>query len=194
METKPIDQRRIANRGLIWAVFISGHGSNLQALLDAEPKIQIGLVVSSKADALGIERAHRAGVPVIILPKDIPWNDLSAELKKRNIDRIFLAGFMRMIPASFVEAWSEKILNLHPSLLPNYKGLRAIERSYEDGAAMGVTIHWVTPELDGGPILIQQEVLSQEFVRKLSFEDAREKLRQVENELVVAAVRRCEEC
>ncbi len=181
-----------AGNALSWAVFISGTGSNLQALLDAQPKISIKLVVSSRPDVQGVERAEKAGVPVHVLPKEIDWSSLSSRLKQEKIDRIFLAGFMKVIPASFIEEWPQKILNLHPSLLPNYKGLRAIERSYEDDAAMGVTIHWVTPELDGGPVLLQREVFPKGTARTLSFEDVAHRIHLVENEMVVQAVRGCQ--
>ncbi len=174
-----------------WAVFISGNGSNLQALIDAEPPVPIAMVVSNKADAYGVERARNAGIPVKILSKEISWGELSAELKANHIERIFLAGFMKVIPEPFIQEWPQKILNLHPSLLPNYKGLRAIERSYEDGAAMGVTIHWVIPDLDAGPILLQKEIFAAQEAKALSFEQVKEKIHQVENQMVVEAVRRC---
>lgn len=176
---------------LKWAVFISGNGSNLQALIDAQPFLSIALVVSSKADAFGVQRAEKAGIPVLVLPKEISWDQLSVELKTKNIDRIFLAGFMRVIPESFVQDWPQRILNLHPSLLPHYKGLRAIERSYEDGAAMGVTIHWVIPDLDAGPILMQKQIFAAQEAKGLSLEQVKEKIHQVENQMVVEAVRRC---
>lgn len=179
---------------LKWAVFVSGNGSNLQALLDAEPKIHIAVVVSNKAEAFGVERARRASVPVVILPATIDWEALSAELEARAIDRIFLAGFMKVIPPGFIHRWADRILNLHPSLLPEYKGLRAIERSYSDRAAMGVTIHWVTADLDAGPILLQREVFAAGAAGHLSLEEAVSAIHRAENEMVVAAVRRCEEC
>ncbi len=181
-----------------WAVFISGQGTNLQALLDAQPPIDIELVVSNKPEAPGVRRAERAGVPVHILPKEVDWSELSLKLKDKKIDFLFLLGFMKIVPERFIQEWSQKILNLHPSLLPNYKGLKAIERSFEEGAAMGVTIHWVTPDLDAGPILLQEKVFeAQSFEvrsKALSLEEARRRLQMCENKLVVEAVRRCEAC
>ena len=176
-----------------WAVFISGQGTNLQALLDARPAITIPLVVSSRSEAPGVGRAHKAGVPVQVLPKAIDWNSLSEQLKQQNIDGIFLLGFMKILPETFISQWSGRILNLHPSLLPHYRGLHAIERSYQEGAAMGVTIHWVIPELDAGPILMQREVFPAQTSRPMSLEAAQEKIHQVENEMVVEAVRRCQQ-
>ena len=175
-----------------WAVFLSGHGSNLQALLDAQPKLSISLVVSNKPDAFGLQRARQHEVPILVLPQPIDWQDLSQQLKQLSITRIFLAGFMKVIPASFIQEWPDSILNLHPSLLPSYKGLRAIERSYQDGAAMGVTIHWVTADLDAGPPLLQREVFAAGSASTYSLEQVTEAIHRVENEMVVEAVRRCQ--
>lgn len=189
---------RAQGSGKRWAVFISGQGTNLQSLIDANPLINIVVVISSKSEAYGVQRATQAGIPVQILSKNVNWQSLSDELKSLKIDFIFLLGFMKIIPESFVLEWPNKILNLHPSLLPLFKGLNAIERSYEDGAAMGVTIHWVVPELDAGPILIQEEVipalLKSENIRTISLEQARLQIQKCENKMVVEAVRRCEAC
>lgn len=174
-----------------WAIFISGTGTNLQALLDAQPALPLRLVVSSHERAQGVERAHKAGLPCLILPRPIDWADLSFQLKAQGVERIFLAGFMKVIPEAFVKEWSHRILNLHPSLLPHYKGLRAMERSYEEGAAMGVTIHWVTADLDEGPILLQQKVFEDGTARRLPFEEVRQQMQRVEHQMVVDAVRRC---
>lgn len=177
-----------------WAVFISGNGSNLQALLDADPKISIATVVSSNAEARGVERARQAGVPVIVHTKTSSWSELSQKLTELQIQHIFLLGFMKIIPESFLLDWKDKVLNLHPSLLPHYKGLRAIERSYEDGAAMGVTIHWVTPELDSGPILLQREVFAPGQSQAWPLEQVQTQIHRIENEMVVEAVRRIQPC
>ena len=179
---------------LRWAVFISGNGSNLQSLLDADPKISVVTVVSNKPEARGVERAEQAKVPVILFNKNSTWNDLSQQLKNLQIQYIFLLGFMKIIPESFILEWKDKILNLHPSLLPHYKGLRALERSYEDHAAMGVTVHWVTHELDDGPILLQKEVFTPEQTKALSLEQVKAQIHRVENEMVVEAVRRIQQC
>lgn len=177
-----------------WAVFISGNGTNLQALLDADPKISIATVVSSNAEARGVERAQQAGVPVIVHTKTSSWSELSQKLKELQIHYIFLLGFMKIIPEAFLLDWKDKILNLHPSLLPHYKGLRAIERSYEDRAAIGITIHWVTPELDAGPILVQREVFAVGQSQALSLEQVQTQIHRIENEMVVEAVRRIQQC
>ncbi|MBX3040278.1 MAG: hypothetical protein KF789_06150, partial [Bdellovibrionaceae bacterium] len=122
-------------------MFISGRGSNLQALLDQSPVQEIRWVFSSKDSAPGLLRAKRAGVPVTVLAKKIDWDALDLELRKRGITDLFLAGFMKMVPASFVAKWEGRILNVHPSLLPMYPGLEAFEKSYQEKQDMGVTVH-----------------------------------------------------
>lgn len=113
--------------------------------------------------ALGIARAKRQGIPVDVLPqlssKDyVFWSEFAKHLNRIQISQILLLGFMKIIPPQFIENFKGSIINLHPSLLPHYKGLNAIERSYEDKAPMGVSVHQVTPELDGGPILRQSSI------------------------------------
>lgn len=149
-------------RGTRWAVLISGRGSNLQALLDLGANLDVRLVASSKASAPGLLRARRHGVPTLVLPKKIDWAVLERELHARKITHIFLAGFMKLIPADFVNRWESRLLNVHPSLLPAYPGLAALEKSYEDDAAMGVTVHVVTPGMDEGPRLLQRQTLAPE--------------------------------
>lgn len=141
-----------------WAVFISGRGSNLQALLDEAADLDLRWVLSSKAKAPGLRRARRAGVPISVLSQPIDWTSLDLELRRRGISKIFLAGFMKLIPASFLQNWQGRILNIHPSLLPAYPGLRAWERAWQEGASMGVTVHVVEPEMDAGPRLLQAKI------------------------------------
>lgn len=142
-----------------WCVLISGRGSNLAALLEKN-EIEIHLVVSSDPAAAGIAKARRSGAPVLIAPRKssggLDWSALDVELRARSIDAIFLLGFMRIVPRSFVEAWAGRILNLHPSLLPKYPGLRSIERAFEAGDDIGPTIHEVVTEVDAGPLLISR--------------------------------------
>jgi phosphoribosylglycinamide formyltransferase-1 len=141
-----------------WAVFISGRGSNLQALLDFLPEVDVRWVLSSKSEAQGLIRARRFGIPFEVLPSKIDWKKLDLDLRRRGITHLFLAGFMKMIPAEFVQAWAGRMLNVHPSLLPAYPGLRAMETSFDEGALMGATVHIVTAEMDAGPRLLQREV------------------------------------
>ena len=143
-----------------WCVFLSGRGSNLGALLQIPSMASIRLVVSSKAGAEGIRRARRRGIPVEILPKKTDWNEVDTLLRRHRVERIFLAGFMKVLPAEFVERWHGKIVNVHPSLLPAYAGLKSIERAYRDHADMGITVHEVIAEVDRGRRLRQQKVFS----------------------------------
>lgn len=151
------------------AVLISGRGSNMAALIDASRAenypAAIKLVVSNKADAPGLAKARAAGVEAIALNiKDFADKEafeaaIDRELRKRDIEIICLAGYMRILGAAFVERWSGRILNIHPSLLPAYKGLDAHERALADGVdEHGCSAHLVTSELDDGPVLIQARV------------------------------------
>lgn len=171
-----------------WAVFISGRGSNLQALLDLRADVEIRLVVSSSAKAPGLLRARRQGVPTLVLPKKIDWTALDVELRERGITHLFLAGFMKIVPAEFVDRWTNRILNVHPSLLPAYPGLHALEISHAEGAEMGVTVHVVTAGMDEGPRLLQRRCLRKGHSQSL--ETARIEIARTEQKLVREAVAR----
>lgn len=140
------------------ALFISGRGSNAQAVMDLIDA-NVTLVVSSKAHCWGVVRARRQGIPVLILPKKIDWQALNSTLNQRQIQRIYLLGFMRLLEADFCQKWAGRIWNLHPSLLPAFPGKTSIEDSYKAQADMGVSIHEVTAELDAGPLLWQNKVI-----------------------------------
>lgn len=169
-----------------WAIFISGRGSNLSSLLNLQSE-KIKLVVSSSPKALGVLRARRAGVPVLILPRPIQWAELDHELKTRGINRIFLLGFMRVVPEQFVETWQGKIINLHPSLLPNYPGLESIERSFNERADMGVTVHEVVAEVDAGRKILQRRCLRSHELAEYSLGNAEFKVHIDEQRLVEEA-------
>jgi phosphoribosylglycinamide formyltransferase 1 len=169
-----------------WAIFISGRGSNLSSILNLQNE-KIKVVVSSSAKALGVLRARRAGIPVLILPRPIQWAELDHELKRRGINRIFLLGFMRVIPKQFVETWDRRIVNLHPSLLPNYPGLDSIERSFNDRADMGVTVHEVVAEVDAGKTILQRRCLSSQEIPEYSLSNAEFKVHIDEQRLVEEA-------
>lgn len=142
-----------------WAIFISGRGSNAQALLDVIDEVPVSLVVSSRGDVWGLRRAERAGVPVLVLDKKVDWQALLHELDRHRISHIFLLGFMKLIPPEFLRGWMGKIYNLHPSLLPQFPGMHAIEKSFEAGQQMGVTVHAVTEEMDAGERCLQKVTL-----------------------------------
>ncbi len=138
-----------------WAVFLSGRGSNASALFEMMSEVDIHLCVSSKKSALGLCRAQREGIPTLVLDKSPDWKQLDLALNKYQVTHIFLLGFMKILPPEFVALWKGRIFNLHPSLLPTFPGKDSIQESYEAGAAMGVTIHEVTAEMDAGPRLLQ---------------------------------------
>lgn len=150
-------------------VLISGNGSNLQALIDAtkEGKLlaQIVAVISNKTDAYGLQRAASAGIPAEVL-EHIQFADreqfdqaLMALIDRFQPDLVVLAGFMRILTPAFVTHYMGKMLNIHPSLLPLYKGIHTHKRVLEDKAREhGVSVHFVTPELDGGPVIMQAKV------------------------------------
>jgi phosphoribosylglycinamide formyltransferase-1 len=150
-------------------VLISGRGSNLQALIDAivdrRLDATIALVISNRADAAGLDRARAAGIETVTLShREFPTRDdydraLVKELQARDIGIVCLAGFMRLVGAPLIEAFPNRILNIHPSLLPAFPGLDAQKQAIAHGVKVsGVTVHLVTAELDGGPIVVQRAV------------------------------------
>ena len=158
------------------AVFVSGGGTNLQALLDAQtagkiPSGEIVLVVASNAGAYALERAKKAGVPSVVCSrKELGTQEafeaaINAALEEHKIDMIILAGFMSILSERFTSAWPERILNVHPSLIPSFcgqgfYGLRVHEAALEKGVKVtGATVHFVNEIPDGGRILLQQPVM-----------------------------------
>jgi phosphoribosylglycinamide formyltransferase 1 len=151
------------------AVLISGRGSNLQALIDAVSdgrlRAQIAVVISNRADAQGLERARAANIDTLTIPhRDFPTRDafetvLVRELRARDVSLICLAGFMRLLGPTFLDAFPNRILNIHPSLLPAFPGVDAQRQAWDHGAKIaGATVHFVTGELDGGPIITQRAI------------------------------------
>ena len=141
-----------------WAIFVSGRGSNLSALMECCFLDSIGLVVSSRCDAYSLKKAKRYGIPTKVLMSKIDWQDLLLSLKVHNISKIFLAGFMKILPAHFINKWQKPIVNIHPSLLPQYPGLNSIERSFKDKKPMGCTLHKVIDRVDEGDILFSSSI------------------------------------
>ena len=150
-------------------VLISGRGSNLQALIDAcaaqEFPAEIVLVISNRADAQGLERAARAKIPTRVLAhRDFANRDafdaaLDAALKEARIELVCLAGFMRILGARFIDAWHDRMVNIHPSLLPEFPGLDTHARALAAGVKRhGCTVHFVRNEVDNGPIVVQGSV------------------------------------
>lgn len=168
------------------AVFFSGYGSNLNIFLQNKSRFGHLLAVSSNPDAYGVERAKAQNVECLILPKPIDWESLHDELIQQDIQLLFLAGFLKILPAPFVEKWPGRIFNLHPSKLPDYKGLNSIEKAYQAGDNIGVTIHQVVAELDSGPIVAQQIAVTKKQIPKLSLEEATQKTHECEHQMVQA--------
>jgi phosphoribosylglycinamide formyltransferase-1 len=147
-------------------VLISGRGTNLQALIAACSAegypAEIALVISSRAEAPGVGVAAAAGIPVVVIPhRDRRAFAAEAQplLGERRAELICLAGFMRLLDANFVEAWRDRMVNIHPSLLPSFRGLHAQRQALAAGVRFaGCTVHFVRPELDCGPIIGQAVV------------------------------------
>jgi phosphoribosylglycinamide formyltransferase-1 len=150
------------------AVLISGRGSNMSALLAAaaapDYPARIALVATDRPDAAGLAVARVAGVETLALDARAMGRPafeaaLDAGLHRQGVELICLAGFMRILSAEFVRRWTGRALNIHPSLLPAYKGLDTHARALADGVAEhGCTVHWVTPELDSGAVVAQARV------------------------------------
>lgn len=151
------------------AVLISGRGSNLQALLEASATenfpARISLVISNVPDAKGLQYADAAAVPNTVVDhtdfaeREAFEHELNLALEHSNIELICLAGFMRLLTNTFVSKWFNKLINIHPSLLPAYKGLNTHKRVLADGVRLtGCTVHFVRGDLDVGPIIVQAAV------------------------------------
>ena len=150
-------------------ILISGRGSNLRSIVEAVQSgaiaASIGVVLSNRADAPGLDIARSAGIEAMALsPRGFPDRDsydtaLADLLRQRDVGLVCLAGFMRLIGRPLVDAFPDRILNIHPSLLPSFPGLAAQKQALEHGVRVsGATVHLVTTELDGGPIIVQSAV------------------------------------
>jgi phosphoribosylglycinamide formyltransferase 1 len=152
------------------AVLISGRGSNMAALIaaakDKDYPAEISLVVSNRGDAAGLAHARTRGIATEIVDSAQYGKDregfehaLNSVLQQHRIDIVCLAGFMRLLSPWFVGQWRDRMLNIHPSLLPAFKGLNTHERALAEGVKThGATVHFVVPEVDAGPVLAQEAV------------------------------------
>src|SRR6516165_5574971 len=152
------------------AVLISGRGSNLLALIEAAKQrsypAEISLVLSNRAEAAGLSHARSAGIETAIIDHTVHGTDRQAfeeamqkRLVERDIELVCLAGFMRLLTPWFVGQWQERLLNVHPALLPAFKGLDTHRRALAAGVKIhGASVHFVVPEMDSGPILAQGAV------------------------------------
>ena len=162
MTPVPFSKRRLG-------VLISGRGSNLQSIIDAirdrRLDAEIAIVVSSRDDAAGLKRASEAGIETICLrPRDYTGREaydraMASALEARRVSLVCLAGFMRLVGPPLLAAFPNRMLNIHPSLLPAFPGLNAQRQALEYGVRFsGATVHLVTSELDGGPIVLQSAI------------------------------------
>jgi len=153
----------------VLGVLISGRGSNLKAIIDAiadgRLDARMAVVISNRADAPGLEHARQAGIATLVLShrayssREDYDRALVSALRDRGVGLVCLAGFMRLLSPVFVDAYPNRILNIHPSLLPKYAGLHPQQQALDDGATVsGATVHFVNKELDAGPIVLQETV------------------------------------
>lgn len=178
-------------------VLASGAGTNLQALIDGVHvpggAVELVAVASDQPAAKALGRAEAAGIATAVFPRD-DWPDRSSRdaaittwLDERGVELVVLAGYMAILDATFVQRWAGRLVNVHPSLLPAFPGLRAIEQALDYGVALyGVTVHLVDEGVDTGPILLQEAVALPQARTPDEIHDA---LRPVEHRLLCTAVR-----
>lgn len=186
MIDKNIDKKSIV-------ILFSGAGSNLEAIINSlhNKDANVLAAITNNPEAKGIDVAKKLGITVELVDSKNYNNRaefdkiLVKKIKIYDPDLVVLAGFMRILTPIFTE--QIRAINLHPSLLPRHKGLRAIEKSYKDGHDEGgVTIHWVSAELDGGEVVLQKQILK----KTLSFEQYVEKIKRIEKESLLEAIRK----
>ena len=154
-------------------VLVSGSGTNLQAIIDAVANdglpVEIVKVVSSRPDAYGIQRAEAAGIPTLVMNRDL-YADVEAAdqmivdgLKEAGAEYVIMAGYMRKCTPVLLNAFEDKVVNLHPALLPSFKGAHAIQEAFDAGVKVtGVTVHLANEDYDKGPIIAQRPVVVEE--------------------------------
>lgn len=175
-------------------VLVSGSGTNLQAFIDAiaakELDAEIVLVVSSRPDAYGIERAKAANIPVLVLNKGVYADPKAADarivaaLQEAGAEYVFMAGYMRMVTPVMLDAFLNRVVNLHPALLPSFKGAHGIQDAFDAGVKYtGVTVHFANAEYDKGPIIAQEPVA---VLETDTVETLEERIHEVEHRLYPA--------
>ena len=177
-------------------VLLSGSGTNLQAIIDAAAEglpVEIVHVVSSRPDAFGIERAHRAGIPVTVLNRDVYADPVEADkriaetLRYAHAEYVVMAGYMRKVTPVLLDAFPDRVLNLHPALLPSFKGAHAIQDAFDAGVKVtGITVHFANEDYDKGPIVAQRAV---EVREDDTLETLEERIHEVEHELYPQVLR-----
>ena len=177
-------------------VLLSGSGTNLQAIIDAAAEglpVEIVHVVSSRPDAFGIERAHRAGIPVTVLNRDVYADPVEADrriaetLRYAHAEYVVMAGYMRKVTPVLLDAFPDRVLNLHPALLPSFKGAHAIQEAFDAGVKVtGVTVHFANEDYDKGPIVAQRAV---EVREDDTLDDLEARIHEVEHVLYPEVLR-----
>ncbi len=178
-------------------VLISGSGTNLQAIIDAIAEgsldAEIRVVISSRPDAYGLVRAKEAGIQTIALSKDVYADPdianeaIATELVHAGCDYVVMAGYMRMLGEAVLVAFPDRVLNLHPALLPSFKGAHAIRDAYDAGVKVtGVTVHFANAEYDKGPIVAQRAV---DVAEDDTLDTLEAKIHEVEHELYPEVLR-----
>lgn len=179
------------------AVFASGRGTNLQAIINAvnrgEIKAAISLVISDRIDAKALDRAKKAGIEAVYInPRDFSSREefdkkAVSYLEKNDVVLVVLAGFMRLLSPYFVDRYRNRIMNIHPSLLPSFKGTSGIKDAWKYGMKItGVTVHFINEDLDAGPIILQKPVMIEETDTPSSLE---EKVHRVEHQIYPEAIK-----
>ena len=179
------------------AVLVSGRGTNLQAIIDAIANdglpVEIVRVVSSRPDAFGIQRAQDAGIPVTVLNRTIYQDREAADqmivdaCKDAGAEYLVMAGYMRMLTPVVLNAFPDHVLNLHPALLPSFKGAHAIDDAFNAGVKVtGVTVHLANEEYDKGPIVAQRAVVVEE---SYTVDDLEARIHEVEHVLYPEVLR-----
>ena len=179
-----------------FAVLASGRGGNLQAIIKAvntgKINAHLNVVISDKKDAYALEHARAVQIPAVYInPKDFPDREsfdraLVDRLQEFKIDFVVLAGFMRLLSIYFIEQYPDKILNIHPSLLPAFRGMHAIKEAFDYGVKVtGPTVHIVVKEVDDGPVILQEPVAvdPQDTIESLE-----EKIHQAEHRIYPQAI------
>jgi phosphoribosylglycinamide formyltransferase-1 len=179
------------------AVLVSGEGSNLQAILDSahgRDGVEVVGVASNKAEARGLERARAAGVETGVFAsgeygsRDARDEALAGWIDERGVDLVVLAGFMEILGAPFIRRFAGRIVNVHPSLLPAFQGIRAIEQAVGYGVKiMGVTVHYVDEGVDSGPIILQEAFDANPYSGDIAAIE--ERVHEIEHRLLPRAVR-----
>ena len=179
-------------------VLISGRGSNMQALVraarDGRMTADVRVVISNVPGAAGLEFARSAGIETLVIPhRDFGSREafdqaLLTELQDRRVDLVCMAGFMRLLGPAFCDAFPQRVVNVHPSLLPSFPGIDAQHQAFEHGVKVtGATVHFVTPTLDAGPIVLQQAVVVEDHD---TADTLATRILGVEHEIYWAAIQR----